>query len=115
MAKLTTAAINVEADALAGMFNGGYLRIFDASMVLLAEPRFPSIAFPPAVDGVIKSYPLDRTKAIASGTASIFTVVKSDGVTVIMSGSGSDMNLTSVDIQVGAEISDISIEHTVRG
>lgn len=115
MAKLTTAAINVQADALAGMLNGGYLRIFDDSLNLLAELRFAALAFRAAVDGVIKSYPLDRTKAIASGTASIFTAIKSDGVTVIMSGSGSDMNLTSVDIQVGAEISDISIEHTVRG
>lgn len=130
--KLANQSVNTEADALAAQFNNGYLRIYDSTgagqpataddavttQVLLAELRWNATAFGAAVDGVITANPLTPDAAAnATGAATWFRALKSDGATKLMDGTvgtaGADLNLNSVAIQVGAEVSATSFVHTV--
>lgn len=127
--KKTNLAVNTEADALAALFNSGYLRIYDGTQpatadtaigaqVLLAELRWNVTAFGAAVAGVITANAITSdASANATGTATWFRALKSDGTTSIMDGSvgtaSSDINLNSVAIQSGADVSVTSFVHTV--
>jgi hypothetical protein len=127
--KLANAGVNEEADAFGALFDGGYLRIYDGAQpatadtevttqVLLAELTFGSPAFGAAVSGVITANAITKdSSANASGTAAWFRCVASDGTTKLMDGSvgtsGCDLNLNSVAISAGAEVSVTSFEHTV--
>lgn len=127
--KMSNAAVNAEADALSDQLDNGYLRIYDGTQptnadtavgaqTLLAELRFNATASPAASAGVItfSAFTADAS-ANATGTASWFRALKSDGTTVIMDGSvgtaTSDLILNSVAISSGAEVSVTSWSHTV--
>ena len=126
---LSNAAANAEANALATLANNWYIRIYDGTQaatadtaigaqVLLAELRFSATAFPSAVAGVLTANAITAdTSANASGTATWFRVTQSDGTTVLWDGtvgtSGCDMNLNSVAISSGANVSITSLTHTV--
>lgn len=96
---ITNAAASAAADAVVGQLNNGYLRIYDGTQptnantaigaqVLLAELRYNATAFGAAVNGVATANALtDDTAANATGTASWFRALKSDGTTVIFDGS----------------------------
>lgn len=130
--KLANQSVNTEADALAAQFNTGYLRIYDSTgagqpataddavttQVLLAELRFNATAFGAAVAGVITANALTADAAAnATGTATWFRALKSDGTTKLMDGSvgtaSADLILNSTAIQVGAEVSVTGFVHTV--
>jgi hypothetical protein len=127
--KFSNAAVNAEADALGAMFDNGYLRIYDGAQpanadiavgaqVLLAELRFNADAFPAAVNGVITANALTADAAAnATGTATWFRALKSDGTTVIMDGSvgeaTSDIVLDSDAIQQDADVSVTSFVLTI--
>jgi hypothetical protein len=97
--KFSNACVNAEADALAALLNTGYLRIYDGTQaltadtavgaqVLLAELRFNATAFGAAVAGVITANAITAdASANATGTATWFRALKSDGTTAVYDGS----------------------------
>jgi hypothetical protein len=133
--KLGDAAVQAEGDALAVLFNNGYLRIYDdtgssgqpaspdlslGSKVLLAELRFAATAVISSVNGVITMDTITPdASADASGTAFMYRVFKSDGSTPVCDGlcgvvgSGSDCELSTLSIFAGISVSISSFIHTV--
>jgi hypothetical protein len=127
--KMANAAVNGEADALAALANNGYLRIYDGTQaatadtaigaqVLLAELRMNATAFGAAVAGVITAAAITPdSSANASGNASWFRLLKSDGTTPLWDGSAgttsADLILNSIAISIGAQVSVTSLVHTV--
>lgn len=117
--KTSIVARNAELDAIAPLFNSGYLRIYTgappatpetaASGTLLAELRFNATAFGAAAAGVIVANAITSdASADATGTAGWCRSLKSDGTTALIDGdvstSGAFLNLNSVAIQVGATV-----------
>lgn len=127
--KLSNAAVDAEGDALAPLFNSGYLRIYDGTQatdadtavgaqVLLAELRFAATGIATSVNGVLTANALTAdSSANATGTATWYRALQSDGTTVICDGSvgtsGCNLNLNSVSISAGAEVSVSSFTHTI--
>lgn len=127
--KLSSTAINAEADALSDLLDNGYLRIYDGSQpanantaitsqVLLAELRFNATAAPAASGGVLTMNSITQdSSANATGTATWFRALKSDGTTVVVDGtvgtSGSDLNMGSTSITSGASVAVTSMTFTV--
>lgn len=119
--KFSNACVNAEADALAALLNTGYLRIYDGTQavtadtavgaqVLLAELRFGATAFGAAVAGLITANAITAdTSANATGTASWFRALKSDGTSSVYDGtvgtSGCDATINSTAISSGAAVS----------
>jgi hypothetical protein len=107
-------------DALAGLLDGGYFRLYSGSQpatgdtplgsqILLAELRFGTPAFAPAVGGVAAAEAITpEASAPASGTATWFRLLRSNGTTRVVDGSidtsGADLNLSSTVVQLGAEV-----------
>jgi hypothetical protein len=128
--KLSNASVNAEANALAPLLNNGYLRIYDGTQptnadtaigaqVLLAELRFNATAAPSASNGVLTFNAITQdSSANASGTASWFRALGSDGTTVYFDGtvgtSGSDMNIATTSIVAGAIVGVTSFVYTVN-
>lgn len=126
--KLSNAAANAAADAVAALLNNGYLRIYSGTQpadadtalsgnTLLAELRFNATAFGAASAAVATANAITSdTSADATGTATFFRALKSDGTTVVFDGSvgtsGADLNLNSVAIQSGAAVSVSSFTYT---
>lgn len=127
--KVADAGVNAEADALSDLLDNGYLRIYDGTQpatadtaigaqVLLAELRFNATASPAASEGVLTFGAITKDSiANAGGTAAWFRALQSDGTTPVMDGtvgtSGCDINLNSVAIGAGAEVSVTAFVHTV--
>ncbi len=118
--RLAVAARNAQLDALATLLNTGYLRIYDGSQptdpdtaagaTLLAELRLNATAFGAASAGVITAGAItDDSSANATGTAAWFRLLKSDGTSALVDGSvgtsGANLNLNSVALQIGAQVS----------
>jgi len=128
--KYSNAAANAACDAMAALLNTGYLRLYDGAQaadadtavgaqVLLAELRFGATAFGAAVAGVATANAITQdSSANATGTATWYRALKSDGTTVIHDGSvgtsGANMNLNSVAIQSGAAVQVSSFTLTVN-
>jgi len=126
--KLSNAAANYAADALCAQANTGYIRIYDGAkaatadtavgaQVLLAELRFGATAFAAAAAGVATANAITQDSAAnATGTASWFRVIKSDGTTTLFDGtvgtSGCDMNMATVSIVTNAIISISTMTYT---
>jgi hypothetical protein len=118
--KLSNVAANAEADAVAGLLDDGYLRIYDGTQptnadtavgaqVLLAELRFNATAFGAAAAGVATANAFTQdASANATGTATWFRALQSDGTTVMFDGSvgtsGANLNLNSVSIVAGVAV-----------
>jgi hypothetical protein len=126
--QLTNAAASAAADAVVDLLNTGYLRVYDGtqpatadtaitSQVLLAELVLNATAFGSASNGVATANAITSDpSANATGTATWFRVLQSDGTTVMFDGevgtSGSDLNLNTVSIQSSAEVSVTSLTYT---
>lgn len=124
-------AVNAEANALAALLNDGYLRIYDGtqpanantaitSQTLLAELRFPNPAFGTAVAGVITANAITSdADANATGTASWYRCLESDGTTVVgdgsvgTTGSNCDMEINSTSISIHGTVSVSNFSITV--
>ena len=118
--KRTNTAANTAVDAMAALLNNGYLRIYDgtqpanadtavSTQTLLAELRFNVTAFGAGSAGVATANAFTSdSSANATGTASWFRALKSDGTTVVCDGSvgtsGSDLNINSTAISAGAVV-----------
>jgi hypothetical protein len=119
--KLSEAAMNAQATALSGLLDGGHLNIYDGTQPdspdvalngqkLLASLRFGSPAFMSAKSGILKSNAMTmEPDAKATGRATWFRALKSDGKTPILDGtagiSGVDLVLNAADIQQHAMVS----------
>lgn len=119
--KRTNAVVNQLVDAMTALLNNGYLRIYDGAQaanadtavgaqVLLAELRYGATAFGAGAAGVATANAITAdASANATGTATWFRALKSDGTTVVFDGSvgtsGCDLNLNSVAISAGAAVS----------
>lgn len=129
--RMAYAATNRQADILSDDLDNGYLRIYDGSQpanadtavstqTLLAELRFNATAAPAASNGVLTMNALTaEDSALASGTATWFRALKSDGTTTLFDGSvgtigsTSNLELTSTTITSGTQVSVTAFTHTV--
>jgi len=118
--RLANAGVNVGVDAYMALANSGKIRIYSGTQptdpqtapggTLLAELTFAATAFGAAALGVaIAAAIADDTDADATGTATWFRALKSDGTTPLWDGSagvsGCDLNLNSAAIQIHAKVS----------
>lgn len=126
--RLSNTAASAAADGVGNLMDSGYLRIYDGTIptnantavgaqVLLAELRFNAASFPGASNGVITAGAITAdSSANATGTASWYRALQSDGTTVMWDGtvgtSGADLNLNSTAIQSGASVSVTSLTLT---
>lgn len=110
---------NTLLDGINALLNNGYIRIYSGTEpatpeaalsgnTLLAELRFNTTAFGAAAAGVITANAIAAVTAAASGTATFWRGLTSDGTTVRLQGtvgtSGADLNLNSVAISSGAQV-----------
>ncbi len=126
--KLANAAASAAADAVARQLDNGYLRIYDqtqatnadtavGAQVLLAELRFNATSAPAASNGVLtfNAFTADAS-ANATGTATWFRALKSDGTSAVFDGSvgtaTADLVLNAVAITSGAAVSVTSFTYT---
>jgi hypothetical protein len=96
--KFANNAINAAVDALTALLNTGYLRLYSGTRpadadtalsgnTLLAELRFGATAFGAAVAGVATANAITAdASADATGTATFYRCLKSDGTTAVMDG-----------------------------
>ena len=132
--KVSNAAATAEADALAGLLDNGYLRIYDStggtgqpatvdtaigSQVLLAELRFANPSDAGAANGVVTFSAMTAdSSANATGTATWFRAFSSNGTTAVWDGSvgtsGATLNLNTTSIVTGAAVSVTSLIFTVN-
>lgn len=126
--KFSSLGASVSADAICALLNNGYLRVFDGTQpldadapldgqVLLAELRFGAAAFGPAQDGVATARMITAdADASATGEATWFRALRSDGSTVVWDGSidptSGDIVLDSALIQVHALVSVMALTFT---
>ena len=111
-------AVNTQADALAVLCNNGYIRIKTSANVLLAELRFGATAFQNAVAGVIEANAITPEAAAKdNGLASKYEVYKSDGTTMLWTGTvgtaDADLIMNAVNLTTGAQVTLTSLIHTV--
>lgn len=104
--KRANATVNTALDTQTALLNNGYLRIYDGTQaatadtaigaqVLLAELRWNATAFGASVAGVATANAITAdASANATGTATWFRALKSDGTTVVYDGS---VGLSSAD------------------
>lgn len=127
--QVATGTRNAEANTVGPLLNSGKLRIYNGSQPanadtpittqnLLAELTFSTTAFGAASSGTITANPITSATAIASGTASWFRAVKSDGSTVVFDGSagtsGCNLNLSSTAVQAGGNVAVSSLTYTAN-
>ena len=126
--KLSNAAATAAADSVVDLLDDGYLRIYDgsqpatadtaiSSQVLLAELRFANPAFGAASNGAATANSITPdNSANATGTATWFRALKSDGTTVVFDGSvgtsSSNINLSSTTITSGDNVELSSFTYT---
>lgn len=127
--KTSIVSRNAELDALAPLANAGKLRIYSGTQaatpetaigaqVLLSELTMNATAFGAAAAGVITAAAITAdSDADATGTATWYRLLKSDGVTVLWDGSagtsGCDLNLNSDAIQIHAQVSVSAFTYTL--
>lgn len=125
---LANAAASAAADAVARQLDNGYLRIYDGTkatnadtalgaQVLLAELRFNATSAPAASNGVLtfSAFTADAS-ANATGTASWFRALKSDGTSAVFDGTVGtgthDLVVATVAISAGVAVSITSFTYT---
>lgn len=126
--KLSNTAANAAADAVCALANSGKLRIYDGTQpatadtaittqTLLAELTLNATAFGAASAGVATANAITSdASADATGTASWFRVLKSDGTTVLFDGSvgtsGCNLNLNTTSIVAAAAVAVSALTYT---
>jgi hypothetical protein len=126
--KLSNAAASAGADAILALLNNGFLDIYDgtqpstadtavSTQTKLARLTFGATAFATASNGAASANAITSdSSADATGTASWFRALKSDGTTVVYDGSvgtsGCNLNLNSTAIQASAAVSVSSLSFT---
>jgi hypothetical protein len=127
--QMTNVAVNAEADAFARLLDNGYCRIYSGTQpatgdtalsgnTLLAELRFGATSAPAASAGVLTFNAITSdSSADATGTATFFRTLKSDGTTAVHDGTvgtaTSNMIVATTSFVTGAVISISSFTHTI--
>ncbi|MCX6633071.1 MAG: hypothetical protein NTW28_36205 [Candidatus Solibacter sp.] len=127
--QISDAAANAAANAVAALANSGYLKMYTGSQsanankalsgqTLLATLTFSATAFGNAAAGVATANAIGAdTSADASGTATWFRVLKSDGTSVVFDGtvgtSGCNLNMNSNVISAGASVSVTALTYSI--
>lgn len=127
--KYSNACVNAEGDAMSDLLDNGYLRIYDGSQpanadtavgaqTLLAELRFNATASGATSGGVITFNAFTADSSInATGTASWFRALKSDGTTAVFDGTVGtgthDLVVSTTSFVAGAQASVTSFTHTL--
>lgn len=125
--QLADATVNAQANALAALCNGGFIKIYDGTQPASADTAlsgntlgvtltFGATAFGAAVSGVITANPITSGNAVASITPTFARIFKSDGTTVVMdvSAGASGANMTIGAFTAGTTVSVSSFTHDVR-
>lgn len=121
-----SAAQNAAANAIAALLNSGTIVIYTgvqpaaggalSGNTALVTLTFGATAFGSAASGVATANAITNGTAGATGTATWFRCLKSDGTTIVMDGtvgtSGCNMNIGSTSISSGAVISCSSFTYT---
>lgn len=118
--QLSNVAANAAADAIAALYNGGFIDFYDGTQpanaqtsvttqVKLASCTFSNPSSVAAVAGVATANAITSAFALASGTASWARVYKSDHVTVVddfsVGTTGCDLNMNTVTFVAGGIVS----------
>lgn len=118
-AKRANATAVAAVTAMGILLNNGYLRIYDSTQaatadtalgaqVMLAELRFSATAFASYTNGVATANAITSATAAATGTATWFRALASNGTTVVYDGNvstaGADLNLNTTSIVSGATV-----------
>jgi hypothetical protein len=125
--QLSDVAANAQADAHARLLDDGYFRIYSGvqpedadspiiGQVLLATNRFAAVSAAAAEAGEVLFTGFIGENAVATGDATWYRCVKSDGSTVVMDGSigaGGNLTLSSTSIQTGAPVQITSLSYSV--
>lgn len=124
---LSDTSANAAVNAVTALANSGKLRIYDGTQpanantavttqTLLAELTMGATAFGAAAAGVATANAITAATAAATGTATWFRVVESNGTTVLFDGSvgtsAADLNLSTAAISSGATVSVSSFTYT---
>lgn len=109
-AMLDAITTSAGSSALLRIYNGTRPATAGSATTLLAELTCNATFAPAAASGVLTLNAITQdSSANATGTASWFRIVKSDGTTFVMDGdvgtSGSDLNLTSTAIVITQPVS----------
>lgn len=105
-------------NAVTALLNSGFIKVYTGSQpsedgavtgTLLATMTFGATAFGASSGGTATANAITSGTAGNTGTAGYFALVKSDGTTVVMTGtvgtSGCDLNLNTTSIVSGAPVS----------
>ena len=117
--QISTAARNAMADALAALFNSGFIDIYDGaqpagpgtaitSQTKLAHLALSATAFGSSSGGVATANAITTSNAIATGTAAWFRATSSGGTAYLdgsVGTSGCNINVNSVAFVSGAPVS----------
>jgi len=128
MASIPNAQRSRAADAVCARANNGTLRIYGGTPpanagvalsgnTLLANLGMSATAFGPASNGTATANAITAdASADASGAATFFRVMESDGSTVVFQGtvgtSGAELNLSDVNIVAGGNVSVSALTYT---
>lgn len=116
------ATVIASVNAVTALLNSGFLQIFTGAQpalngaltgTLLASLTFSATAFPAATASAgtvtATANAITSASAAATGTAGYFALLKSDGTTVVATGSvgtsGADLNLSTLSITAGQTVS----------
>lgn len=125
--QLSDATVNAQANALAALCNGGFIKIYDGTQPASADSAlsgntlgvtltFGATAFGAANSGVITANAITTGVAVAGITPTFARIFKSDGTTVVMdvSAGASGANMTIGAFTAGTTVSVSSFTHDVR-
>lgn len=115
MATLSDTAANAAANAVTRLLDGGDLYIFDDAGKPLAELRYATPAFRPAVGGVARANPLVGDNSAVAGIATKLRAYSRPAVLVFtgtVGTSNADLILNSTSIEATATVDVTS--HTYR-
>ena len=125
--QLSDATVNAQANALAALCNGGFIKIYDGTQPASADSdlsgntlgvtlTFGATAFGAANSGVITANAITTGVAVAGITPTFARIFKSDGTTVVMdvSAGASGANMTIGAFTAGTTVSVSSFTHDVR-
>lgn len=125
---LSDTTANAQAVSLATLCNTGTIQIYTgtqpanantavSTQTLLVTLTFGSTAFGAPSGGVLTANSITAGTAVATGTATWYRVLESNGTTVVMDGSvatsGANLNLSTTSIVSGVTVSVSSFTHTV--
>lgn len=125
--QLADATVNAQANALATLCNGGFIKIYNGTQPATADTplsgntlgvtlTFDATAFSPANSGVLTANAITPGTAVETLTPTFARIFKSDGTTVVMDVSAgfSDSNMTIGAFTAGTVVSVTSFIHDVR-